>query len=100
MIEASKQIDHDFPDNEHVSIGEAGEPILKKVKKREYKKSLKELEEIIKERLPERNLIDILYNVEHWINWTRHFGPSSGSDPKLKNPRERYILTTFAYGCN
>ncbi|PFF33703.1 Tn3 family transposase [Bacillus cereus] len=89
-----------FPDNEHVSINEAGEPILKKVKKREYKKSLKELEEMIKERLPERNLIDVLCNVEHWVNWTRHFGPSSGSDPKLKNPRERYILTTFAYGCN
>lgn len=100
MIEVSKQIDQDFPDNEHVSINEAGEPILKKVKKREYKKSLKELEEMIKERLPERNLIDVLCNVEHWVNWTRHFGPSSGSDPKLKNPRERYILTTFAYGCN
>ncbi|NRD81010.1 Tn3 family transposase [Bacillus sp. BRMEA1] len=100
MIESSKQIDRDFPDNEHVSINEVGEPILKKVKKREYKKSLKELEALIKERLPERNLIDILCNVEHWINWTRHFGPSSGSDPKLKNPRERYILTTFAYGCN
>ena len=32
-------------------------PILKKVKKREYKKSLKELEALIRERLPERNLI-------------------------------------------
>jgi len=85
MIESSKQIDQDFPDNEHVSINESGELILKKVKKREYNKSLKELEVLIKERLPERNLIDILCNVEHWINWTRHFGPSSGSDPKLKH---------------
>jgi hypothetical protein len=44
--------------------------------------------------------MDILCNVEHWVNWSRHFGPASGSDPKLKNPREKYILTTFAYRCN
>jgi TnpA family transposase len=100
MIEVSKQIDQNFPKNEDVRIDENGQPVLRKVQKREYKKSLKELEELIKERLPERNLIDILCNVEHWVNWTRHFGPSSGSDPKLKSPRERYILTTFAYGCN
>lgn len=100
MIDVSKQIDQGFPNNQNVSINADGEPVLRKVQKREYNKSLKELEELIKERLPERNLMDILCNVEHWINWTRHFGPSSGSDPKLKNPRERYILTTFAYGCN
>jgi TnpA family transposase len=34
------------------------------------------------------------------VNWTRHFGPLSGSDPKLERPAERYLLTTFAYGCN
>jgi hypothetical protein len=100
MTEVFQKIDNEFPENEHVSINEEGKLILKKVKKRKYNKSLKELEEMIKERLPERNLMDILCNVEHWVNWSRHFGPASGSDPKLKNPRERYILTTFAYGCN
>jgi len=58
------------------------------------------LEAAIHQRLPERNLIDILHNVEYWINWTRHFGPLSGSEPKLERPTERYLLTTFAYGCN
>jgi hypothetical protein len=100
MIQVSQKIDKEFPESEHVSINAEGKLVLKKVQKREYSKSLKELEERIKERLPERNLTDILCNVEHWVNWSRHFGPSSGSDPKLKNPRERYILTTFAYGCN
>ena len=45
-------------------------------------------------------MLDVLCNVEHWLNWTRHFGPLSGSEPKLLNPQERYILTTFGYGCN
>lgn len=55
---------------------------------------------MIAERMPERNLIDILRNVDYWTNFTRHFGPLSGSDPKLDRPTERYLLTTFTYGCN
>lgn len=50
--------------------------------------------------MPELSILDILSNVEHWLNWTRHFGRLSGSEPKLKEPVERYIFTTFAYGCN
>ena len=33
-------------------------------------------------------------------NWTRYFGPISGHDAKLENPRERYLITAFCYGCN
>jgi len=24
--------------------------------------------------MPERSILEILCNVEHWLNWTRHFG--------------------------
>ena len=50
--------------------------------------------------MPERSVLDVLCNVEHWLNWTRHFGPVSGNEPRLKQPTERYIFTTFGYGCN
>ena len=50
--------------------------------------------------MPERNLIDILRDVDYWTNFTRHFGPLSGSDPKIERAIERYLLTTFTYGCN
>ncbi len=36
------------------------------------------LEASIRRLLPERSLLEILCNVEHWLNWTRHFGPVSG----------------------
>jgi len=29
-----------------------------------------------------------------------HFGPLFGFEPKLRHPRERYLTTTFCYGCN
>jgi hypothetical protein len=50
--------------------------------------------------MPVRNLLDVLFNVESWANFTRHFNPVSGSDPKLDRAVERYLLTVFALGCN
>jgi TnpA family transposase len=41
-----------------------------------------------------------LRNAEHWTRFTRHFGPPSGSDPKLAQAVPRYLLTVFGYGCN
>ena len=58
------------------------------------------MESAIVDRMPERNLIDILSNVQFHTNWMRHFGPLSGSDPKLQKPIERYLLALFTYGCN
>lgn len=50
--------------------------------------------------MPERNLTDVVCAGEHHTNWSRHLGPLSGSEPKLQNPRERYLITTFGYGTN
>jgi TnpA family transposase len=58
------------------------------------------LEEALKERLPERTLLEILARTAYWLEWWRRFGPASGSDPKLAAPLLRYVLTTFTYGAN
>lgn len=93
-------VDEGYPNNTSVVINEAGEPVLKRLSRQPHRPSLQALEALIEERMPERNLIDILRNVDYWTNFTRHFGPFSGSDPKLDRANERYLLTTFAYGCN
>ncbi|MGH9223394.1 MAG: Tn3 family transposase [Acidimicrobiales bacterium] len=36
----------------------------------------------------------------YWIGWHRHFGPLSGSDPKLADPLGRYAVVTFTDGTN
>ncbi|MCH2232455.1 MAG: Tn3 family transposase [Crocosphaera sp.] len=100
LIDTANRVDEGYPINEQVIINDKGEPTLKKLLARPIPESLKNLEAIISERIPNRNLIDILQNVDYWTNFTRHFGPLSGSDPKLKNPTERYLLTIFTYGCN
>ena len=50
--------------------------------------------------MEERHLLDILRRTEHWSRYTRHFGPPSGSDPKLAQAIQRYLFTVFGYGCN
>lgn len=94
------EIDQIYPKNSALSIDEKGLLILKKIEKREASDSAKRLEDAISAKMPERNLLDILSNVQFHTGWTRHFGPLSGSDPKLTRPVERYLLTLFTYGCN
>jgi hypothetical protein len=100
LAQTASSVDEGYPNNTSVVINEVGEPVLKRPPSRTNRPSLQALEAIIEERMPERNLIDILRNVDYWTNFTRHFGPFSGSDPKLDRANERYLLTTFTYGCN
>ena len=46
------------------------------------------------------DIVDALSDTEHRLNWSRLFGPISGHDAKLENPRDRYLITTFCCGCN
>jgi TnpA family transposase len=100
LTQTASEVDRGYPNNTSVVISEQGEPVLKRPPAKFESASLKNLEALISERMPERNLIDILKDVDYWTNFTRHFGPVSGSDSKLERATERYLLTTFTYGCN
>lgn len=100
LTSVANTVDSNYPNNGQVMITEDGEPILKRFVRKTVSISSKLLEKEIIQRLPERTVLDILCNVEHWTHWTKHFGPLSGSDSKLEDPTERYIVTTFGYGCN
>lgn len=83
-----------------MTISKENQPILKRIPAPPRSVAAISLETAILQRLTERSVLDILCNVEHWLHWTRHFSPISGSEPKIENPTERYILTVFGYGCN
>lgn len=100
LTSTAEEVDAGFPGNKALGIDDMGQPVLKRNSAREPKPSALALESTLLQRLPERNVIDVLCNVAHWTGWNRHFGPLSGSDPKIENPGERYILTAFTYGCN
>lgn len=95
------EVDAGYPTNADLVIDPVtGEPAVKRRKAKQRSDSSVLLEEALKERMPERSLLDIVGRTAYWLEWWRRFGPASGSDPKLANPLLRYVLTTFTYGCN
>jgi hypothetical protein len=100
LITAAVAVDASFVDNAELSIDPDGTPHLKQLATTERPSGLAEFEHEVRARMPERHLLDILKNVEHWARFTRHFGPPSGSDRKLPQAVQRYLFTVFGYGCN
>jgi hypothetical protein len=100
LMKAATEADAGFPTNSELSIDTDGTLHLKQLSAKDEPEGLAEFEQEIRERMPERHLLDILKHAEHWARYTRHFGPSSGSDPKLAHAVRRYVFAVFGYGCN
>jgi len=92
-------VDAGYPANTDLRL-EGGKPVLARRKGTERRPSALTLEARILDRLPERGLLDILARTAHLTGWHRHFGPPSGSDPKIGDTMGRYVVTAFAYGGN
>jgi Tn3 transposase DDE domain len=95
----TQRVDASFPDNTELTLDKDGQPHLKRLKAQPIPEDLATLEALLKERMPERHLLDVLKNVHHEIAYTRHFGPPSGADPKLSDAVSRYLFTIFGYAC-
>jgi len=91
--------DQSFPSNQYVRI-ENNEPIIGKSEKKKPPEKLKKIEGLISKRLTSINILDILTDTEFWLNWTKFFSSISGHETKLDNPVERYLISTFCYGCD
>lgn len=100
LNELIKKVDKGFPGNSDLSIDPDGTPHLKLQRAKPPPTALKACREEVHARMPERHLLDVLKRVHHWVPYTRHFGPPSGSDPKLSDAIQRYLFTVFGFGCN
>ena len=83
-----------------LKVGPNGDPVLPRLPALRPSRSFRAFEELVVSRLRERPLLDILWDIAHHTQFTRHFGPLSGSDPKLKEAADMYVVTNFAYGVN
>jgi TnpA family transposase len=100
LEELATTVDAGFPDNSALWIDPDGTPHLIRQAAQPLPQGLQAFEQAIRERMPERHLLDVLKHVQHWSSFTRHFGPLSGSDPKLEDATKRYLFTVFGIGCN
>jgi TnpA family transposase len=100
LAKLAKEVDAGFPDNSALTIDPDGTPHLIRQPARRLPDGLYAFEEAIRSRMPERHLLDVLKHTQHWSSFTRHFGPLSGSDPKLDDATKRYLFAVFGFGCN
>ncbi|SMC29511.1 Transposase and inactivated derivatives, TnpA family [Andreprevotia lacus DSM 23236] len=100
LNQRAQVLDDKFPHCHDVSWGSNGEPVLRKTVAREIPDSAVSLQNELVRRMPQRRILDVLANAERWLSFTRHFGPLSGNENKLREPAERYLMTIFAMGCN
>ena len=77
LREVTERVEASFPDNTELTIDEAGKPHLKRLKAQPLPEELATLEALLKERMPERHLLDVSKNVHHEVKYPRHFGPPS-----------------------
>ena len=96
----AETVDAGFPDNSALRIDPDGTPHLIRQAATPLPQGLQAFEQAIRERMPERHLLDVLKHVQHWSSFTHHFGPLSGSDPKLDDATKRYLFAVFGIGCN
>jgi len=99
LTEAAERVDAAFPENTDLTIDADGRPHLKRIARQAKPEGLEAFRELVKARLPERHLLDVLKFVHHWVNYTHHFGPPSGAITKMADAVSKYLVTVFGYGC-
>lgn len=99
LTKIARAVDAGYPDNADLTIDPAtGVPSLKRREGAERTASAAALGAELDRRLPARGILEHLARAAHWTGWWHRLGPLSGSDPKLKDPLARYVVTAFTYG--
>ena len=99
-LDAAAGLDAGYEDNADLVIGEGGVPALKRRRRAGTPQAAEKLAEAIARRMPERSLLSIVARTAYWLGWHHHFGPASGSDPKISDPLGRYCMAVFTGGVN
>jgi len=99
LSRASRALEQAVGRYECVKLDDHGQPIVHRPRARTVPPSVDDLATKLDQRLPERAILEALYNTNCWVGWTRHFGPPGSVATQIDDPTKRYVLTTFTYGC-
>lgn len=95
----TEEIDAAFPKNDSVELGPNG-LIIRKPANDTPPDGIEAVDYEINDRLGFHNVIDLLVQTEKWLDLHKLFGPLSGYEAKIDNPRARCVATMFCYGFN
>ena len=93
------QLDTDVGLLRTVQLDQNRRPIVPRIIASELPVSVAQAVRQVLEEMPERSVLEALANTAQWANWPRHFGLPSRLGSGIENLHDRYLITTFAYGC-
>lgn len=99
LKEMARQVDDRFPDNDHIDITELG-LIIRRTERQQPPPNLDIIDQAVTDNMDPKSILDILTETEQWLDLHGLFGPLSGFEAKIDDPRKRFISTLFCYGCN
>lgn len=95
----AKDVDGRFLENGHVDIDSTG-LVIRRGERTKPSPELQVIDEAIREQMKDASILDVLTETEKWLDLHKLFGPLSGFEAKVDDPRKRFITTLFCYGCN
>ena len=96
---ALDETDAKFPANDSIEFVD-GELVIHKPDKELEPSNRTLIDQAITASMPQVSILDLLTETEQWLDLHKLFGPLSGFDAKVDDPRKRFITTLFCYGCN
>jgi len=95
----AKEVDKRFPENGHVDIDDTG-IVIRRAERQKPPAELDAVDDAIRSQMTDASILDVLTETEKWLDLHKLFGPLSGFESKVDDPRKRFITTLFCYGCN
>jgi TnpA family transposase len=95
----AKAVDKQYHSNAYLVI-EDHLPILKKLTKKKEHPQLNKFKQMIADEMPVKSIVDVIVDVENWLNLSGHFKPLSGYKTKIPEYPPRFVATALSYGCN
>ncbi len=99
MRDLAKQVDRRFPENGYVDLDQSG-VVIRRPERPKPPDGIETVDNAITAEMTEASILDILTETEKWLDLHKFFGPLSGFEAKVDDPRKRFITTLFCYGCN
>jgi TnpA family transposase len=95
----AKMVDKRFPENAHVDMDQTG-IVIRRAERLKPPPELDKIDQAITSEMSEASILDVLTETEQWLDLHKFFGPLSGFESKIDDPRKRFITTLFCYSCN
>lgn len=95
----AREVDQRFPENGHVDIDDTG-LVIRRAERTKPPEDLEMVDHVLLSEMDTVSILDVLTETEKWLDLHKLFGPLSGFETKVDDPRKRFITTLFCYGCN